>query len=175
MAERMILRAAEVAKILGCSRATIYVRVRAGAFPKPLHLGKRQSGWTNEEVQEWIDDKVVASRGEAARPVRQVYAPVPIQQEEPVKTTAKKTEWLAHDGIVEEMYLPAAVAELLNIGYLSVLRRAKDGRLKSINFGTEHHAKPRFRKADVEAYAKANERRPPRGLSPSKTEEQNVA
>lgn len=58
-----ILRATEVLKVVGFSRATLWRRVRAGEFPAPVSLGPRAVGWYQREVDEWL-----ASRPRASAP-----------------------------------------------------------------------------------------------------------
>ena len=36
-----------------------------GQLPKPLSLGARAVGWIESEVDEWIRQRIVASRGDA--------------------------------------------------------------------------------------------------------------
>jgi prophage regulatory protein len=50
-----ILRLPEVKKTVGLSRSTIYARVAAGSFPKPLQLGPRAVGWYAEDITAWLD------------------------------------------------------------------------------------------------------------------------
>jgi len=52
-----ILRRAEVEKICGCKKSSLYELMRLGKFPKPLHLGARAVGWLDSEIQDWIKDK----------------------------------------------------------------------------------------------------------------------
>ena len=59
------LRRPEVTARTGLARSTIKVRMREGSFPKPLSLGSRAVGWIEAEVDEWIRQRIVASRGEA--------------------------------------------------------------------------------------------------------------
>ncbi|WP_238345941.1 helix-turn-helix transcriptional regulator [Luteimonas saliphila] len=47
---------ADVVRITGLSRATIYRRVAEGGFPPPVHLGGRACGWRTTALQAWIDD-----------------------------------------------------------------------------------------------------------------------
>lgn len=61
-----ILRLPEVTNRTGLSRSTIYSRIQDGTFPKPISLGDRAVGWLEGEVQEWIENRVVGSRGKAA-------------------------------------------------------------------------------------------------------------
>ena len=58
----MILRLPEVKRSTGLSRSTIYLRVAEGKFPKPVCLGGRAVGWLAEEVQDWLQNRIDASR-----------------------------------------------------------------------------------------------------------------
>jgi prophage regulatory protein len=60
-----ILRLSEVCKRTGLSRSTIYENLKNDpcSFPQPIRLGKRAVGWIEKEVDEWIDNKVIESRG----------------------------------------------------------------------------------------------------------------
>ena len=60
-----IIRFHQVQARTGLSRSTIYRRLAGGSFPKPLSLGARAVGWIESEVDEWIRQRIVASRGEA--------------------------------------------------------------------------------------------------------------
>ena len=60
-----ILRFHQVQARTGLSRSTIYRRLAGGSFPKPLSLGARAVGWIEVVVDEWIRQRIVASRGEA--------------------------------------------------------------------------------------------------------------
>ena len=46
----------------GLSRSTIYLRVAEGTFPKPVSLGGGAVGWVEAEVQEWLQQRIDASR-----------------------------------------------------------------------------------------------------------------
>ena len=59
------LRRPEVVFRTGLSRSTIKVRLAEGHFPRPVSLGSRAVGWIEAEVDEWIRQRIVASRGEA--------------------------------------------------------------------------------------------------------------
>jgi prophage regulatory protein len=56
MQER-ILRRPEVQHRTGLSRSTIYVKMAAGAFPKPLPLGVRAVGWAESEITAWLEGR----------------------------------------------------------------------------------------------------------------------
>ena len=60
-----ILRLPDVLARTGLSRSTIYVRVANGTFPKPVPLGARAVGWIESDVDEWIRERIAASRCEA--------------------------------------------------------------------------------------------------------------
>lgn len=57
-----ILRLPEVKKNTGLSRSTIYLRISEGTFPKPVSLGGRAVGWLQAEIQEWLQQRIEASR-----------------------------------------------------------------------------------------------------------------
>ena len=43
-----------VVALTGLSRTTIYRSIREGRFPKPAKIGKRASGWDEDEIDCWI-------------------------------------------------------------------------------------------------------------------------
>ena len=59
------LRRPEVTARTGLSRRTIQVRLAEGRFPRPVSLGSRAVGWIEAEVDEWIRERIAASRGDA--------------------------------------------------------------------------------------------------------------
>lgn len=54
MTERTLIKLAEVQKRTALSRSSIYVKVAAGAFPRPVKQGA-SSVWVDTEVQAWTD------------------------------------------------------------------------------------------------------------------------
>lgn len=58
-----ILRLPEVRSRTGLSRSSIYLRIAKGEFPPPVSLGGRAVGWPEAEVENWLEEKVTASRG----------------------------------------------------------------------------------------------------------------
>ena len=60
-----IVRLPAVQARTGLGRSTIYVRLAEGSFPRPVQLGARAVGWIEEEVDEWIRQRIALSRGEA--------------------------------------------------------------------------------------------------------------
>ncbi len=57
-----ILRLPTVKARTGLSRSTIYLRISEGRFPKPVSLGGRAVGWIEEEVDDWLNQQIKASR-----------------------------------------------------------------------------------------------------------------
>lgn len=58
LAERRILRRAEVETKTGFKRAHIYKLIKAGRFPKAMRLGVRAVGWDSTEINQWIADRL---------------------------------------------------------------------------------------------------------------------
>jgi prophage regulatory protein len=57
-----ILRLPDVKARTGLSRSTIYLRVAAGSFPRPVQLGARAVGWVEADVEGWIAKQIAATR-----------------------------------------------------------------------------------------------------------------
>lgn len=60
-----VLRLPEVKARTGLSRSSIYLRISESRFPKPISLGRRAVGWLESEIEDWIAEKIVLSRGES--------------------------------------------------------------------------------------------------------------
>lgn len=60
-----ILRLPFVKARTGLSRSTIYLRIAAGSFPKPVSLGSRAVGWLESEIDAWLASCVEISRSPA--------------------------------------------------------------------------------------------------------------
>ncbi len=58
------LRLPEVIARTGLSRSTIYVRLDERRFPRPVSLGGRAVGWIESEVDEWMRERIAASRSD---------------------------------------------------------------------------------------------------------------
>lgn len=57
-----ILRLPTVKARTGLSRSSIYQGIADGTFPRPIKLGLRSVGWLEDEIDEWIRQRVEASR-----------------------------------------------------------------------------------------------------------------
>lgn len=62
-----ILRLPFVKARTGLSRSTIYLRIAAGSFPKPISLGSRAVGWLAAEIDGWVTSRVEASRNPTSK------------------------------------------------------------------------------------------------------------
>jgi prophage regulatory protein len=54
------MRLPEVEAAVGLARSSIYREISEGDFPKPVHLGSRNSQWIAAEVSAWIQSKIDA-------------------------------------------------------------------------------------------------------------------
>ena len=57
-----ILRRKQVEERTGLRRSTIYKHINAGTFPSPIALSGRAVGWLEEEIVEWLHDRIRATR-----------------------------------------------------------------------------------------------------------------
>ena len=55
---RRIIRIAEVSVRTGLSTGSIYKQIRRGVFPRGIKLTARATGWDEDAVQLWIDEKL---------------------------------------------------------------------------------------------------------------------
>ena len=65
--EQMILRLPKVKAITGLSRSTIYLRMSEGTFPQHISLGSRAVGWLRSEVADWMEKRILESRGSVTK------------------------------------------------------------------------------------------------------------
>jgi prophage regulatory protein len=52
-----ILRTADVVRLTGLSKTTLWRLERRGIFPSRIRLGLNSVGWRDEEVQRWIESR----------------------------------------------------------------------------------------------------------------------
>lgn len=55
-----IVRLQQLIAMTGLARSTIYKLMGDNKFPKSVTLGCRSVGWIEEEVQQWLSEKVEA-------------------------------------------------------------------------------------------------------------------
>lgn len=53
-----LIKLKEVIHITGLARATIYKYMKEGKFPLSVSLGERAVAWVEEEINDWILDKI---------------------------------------------------------------------------------------------------------------------
>ena len=60
--QNRILRRHEVESQIGLSRSSIYQMMSDGDFPLPIKLGKRAVGWRQQDLNEWLSNRVSSVR-----------------------------------------------------------------------------------------------------------------
>lgn len=53
-----ILRRKEVQDRTGLACSTIYDRIKAGTFPRPVSLGAKAVGWLESEINGWLAARI---------------------------------------------------------------------------------------------------------------------
>jgi len=71
-----IIRMPDVCARTGLSRATIYARIAAGQFPRPVQLGPRAVGWKTSLVDSWLAALPSGVTAEPAGPRRRRTAQI---------------------------------------------------------------------------------------------------
>jgi len=54
----VLLKIQKVIEITTLSRSTIYRLVESGKFPRPVKLTTRTIGWVEEEVRDFLQEKI---------------------------------------------------------------------------------------------------------------------
>jgi len=57
-----ILRLPEVKERTKLSRSTLYLMMSRDKFPATISLGDRAVGWLEEDINNWLEQKIEASR-----------------------------------------------------------------------------------------------------------------
>ena len=52
------LRLPELIERIGYRRTAIYEKIEEGSFPRPVQLGPRAIAWVEEEIQEWMNERI---------------------------------------------------------------------------------------------------------------------
>ena len=63
---RRFIKLREVKALTTLSTSELYRRIAAGTFPRQIMLGPKSAVWLEAEVTAWCDERIAASRGEAA-------------------------------------------------------------------------------------------------------------
>ena len=53
-----LLRLSEVCKITTLSKSSVYLYMSKGNFPKSVSLGERSVVWLEDEIRQWIDNRI---------------------------------------------------------------------------------------------------------------------
>ena len=56
-----LLKRPEVEAVTGLSRASIYSKIKTGAFPAPVRLGPNSVAWRAADIDRWISELPVAN------------------------------------------------------------------------------------------------------------------
>lgn len=61
-----LIKINEVKRLTGLSNSSVYRLAATGEFPKPIKLtaGGRSSAWVADEVSQWVQDRIQASRAD---------------------------------------------------------------------------------------------------------------
>lgn len=55
--DRLVYRLPELMKAVGLGKTTIYRKMKAGTFPKPVQLTEDRVGWRSSDVRAWLDSR----------------------------------------------------------------------------------------------------------------------
>lgn len=58
MITNRLIRLREVLAATGLARSTLYLLISQNKFPKPVKLTERTVAWPQDEIQEWIDERI---------------------------------------------------------------------------------------------------------------------
>ena len=62
MAEQF-LRRRQIEELTGLAKSTIYDRITAGTFPKPVKIGDRAVAWRQSDIDAWQSDCIAKRQG----------------------------------------------------------------------------------------------------------------
>ncbi|AYW90651.1 AlpA family transcriptional regulator [Yersinia pseudotuberculosis] len=65
-AAQSLIRLSEVQRRTGYSKAWIYRLISQKRFPQSVKIGTRSIAFIESEIDEWINQRIAESRGEAA-------------------------------------------------------------------------------------------------------------
>ena len=61
-----LIRMKEVMHLTGLSRPSVYRLMKDGTFPNSIDVGERSVAWVDDEVHEWVDQKIHNARNNTA-------------------------------------------------------------------------------------------------------------
>jgi len=59
------LRLNQVVEKTGISRSTVYLYLKQGRFPEPVHLSERLVAWVESEIDNWMKERIAARKAMA--------------------------------------------------------------------------------------------------------------
>ena len=62
---KKIYRLPEVMSLTGLSRSSIYLRISVEEFPKPIKIGRRAVGWSEDSLIAWQADIMGGSHADS--------------------------------------------------------------------------------------------------------------
>jgi prophage regulatory protein len=62
--KQRLLRLRNVIDRTGISRSGLYLKIYNNQFPKSIKLSTRTVAWIEDEVDQWIEQRIEATRGE---------------------------------------------------------------------------------------------------------------
>jgi prophage regulatory protein len=65
--KNVLIRRRAVEARTGLKRSAIYAHLSDGNFPKPVKIGERMVAWIESEVDEWVSNRIAASRVQQQR------------------------------------------------------------------------------------------------------------
>jgi prophage regulatory protein len=63
LVQKPVVKLPQVIQVSGKSRSGIYADIKNGTFPKPIHIGKRAVAWLVSDINQWIEDQIILSKG----------------------------------------------------------------------------------------------------------------
>lgn len=86
MSAGQLLSLLEVERITGLSHATIYRRIAAGSFPKPLNAGRRSAGWSRADVTAWAENRPPTVLAEVDKAISRELVSISLKMPERTRT-----------------------------------------------------------------------------------------
>lgn len=60
-----ILKLPQVMEATALSRSSIYAYIKTKKFPRPINIGVKAVGWESDTINNWLQERIAASRGGA--------------------------------------------------------------------------------------------------------------
>lgn len=59
-----LIRPREAMRRCGIGRSTMWKMIKDGDFPKPVRITRRTVGFVEAEINDWVQQRIAASRGD---------------------------------------------------------------------------------------------------------------